>query len=362
MRYIIYGAGAIGGAIGAKLHQHGHDVVLIARGAHLQAIARPRPQVRDAARRGAAPNPRRRPPGRADLRRRRRRAPDDEIAAHGGRARGAARRRRPTACPSSARRTASTTSAWPLRRFERVYAMLVLLPATYLGARRRAGARRARRRHPRRRLLPRLAPTHLIMRVTADIDAAGFSARRPRRTSCAGSTPSCSATSATPSRPPAATIVTRSSLTRRLREEAIACYRAAGIDWASEEEMAERRKSMSARRADRRIDTRRRLVVAEHRPRRRLHRDRLPQRRDRPARPHVRRPHAAQCRHAARRRPHAPRLAARWLRSGLGGRSRRLIYSDAGFRIATRPIHLRGTVYRSFDAVRRTLPPGGTWR
>ena len=38
MRHIIYGAGAIGGSIGARLHQHGHDVVLIARGAHLQAL------------------------------------------------------------------------------------------------------------------------------------------------------------------------------------------------------------------------------------------------------------------------------------------------------------------------------------
>ena len=38
MRYIIYGAGGIGGAIGARLFQRGHDVVLICRGAHLQAI------------------------------------------------------------------------------------------------------------------------------------------------------------------------------------------------------------------------------------------------------------------------------------------------------------------------------------
>ncbi|MCB1645416.1 MAG: NAD(P)-binding domain-containing protein [Pseudomonadales bacterium] len=38
MRYIIYGAGAIGGAIGARLHLAGKEVVLIARGQHLQAI------------------------------------------------------------------------------------------------------------------------------------------------------------------------------------------------------------------------------------------------------------------------------------------------------------------------------------
>lgn len=38
MRFIVYGAGGIGGVIGGRLAQYGHDVVLIARGAHLEAI------------------------------------------------------------------------------------------------------------------------------------------------------------------------------------------------------------------------------------------------------------------------------------------------------------------------------------
>jgi 2-dehydropantoate 2-reductase len=38
MRYIIYGAGGIGGAIGARLFEAGRDVVLIARGDHLKAM------------------------------------------------------------------------------------------------------------------------------------------------------------------------------------------------------------------------------------------------------------------------------------------------------------------------------------
>jgi 2-dehydropantoate 2-reductase len=38
MRCIVYGAGAIGGVVGARLFQSGHDVVLIARGAHYEAI------------------------------------------------------------------------------------------------------------------------------------------------------------------------------------------------------------------------------------------------------------------------------------------------------------------------------------
>ncbi|MEP7216700.1 MAG: 2-dehydropantoate 2-reductase N-terminal domain-containing protein [Anaerolineaceae bacterium] len=38
MRFVIYGAGGVGGTIGGQLHRAGHDVVLIARGAHLEAI------------------------------------------------------------------------------------------------------------------------------------------------------------------------------------------------------------------------------------------------------------------------------------------------------------------------------------
>jgi 2-dehydropantoate 2-reductase len=37
-RFVVYGAGAIGGTIGGRLFQHGHDVVLLARGAHGEAL------------------------------------------------------------------------------------------------------------------------------------------------------------------------------------------------------------------------------------------------------------------------------------------------------------------------------------
>ena len=40
MRYIIIGAGAVGGTIGGCLFQGGHEVVLVARGAHLEALRR----------------------------------------------------------------------------------------------------------------------------------------------------------------------------------------------------------------------------------------------------------------------------------------------------------------------------------
>ncbi len=38
MRFVVHGAGAIGGVIGARLFQAGYEVVLIARGSHYEAI------------------------------------------------------------------------------------------------------------------------------------------------------------------------------------------------------------------------------------------------------------------------------------------------------------------------------------
>lgn len=40
MRFVVHGAGGVGGVIGARLFQHGHDVVLVARGDHGEAIQR----------------------------------------------------------------------------------------------------------------------------------------------------------------------------------------------------------------------------------------------------------------------------------------------------------------------------------
>jgi 2-dehydropantoate 2-reductase len=38
VRFVVHGAGAVGGVIGARLFQAGHDVMLIARGSHYEAI------------------------------------------------------------------------------------------------------------------------------------------------------------------------------------------------------------------------------------------------------------------------------------------------------------------------------------
>ncbi len=38
MRFVVYGAGAVGGVVGAQLHRAGHYVTLVARGPHFEAI------------------------------------------------------------------------------------------------------------------------------------------------------------------------------------------------------------------------------------------------------------------------------------------------------------------------------------
>ena len=38
VRYVVYGVGAVGGVIAGHLHRTGHEVTLVARGAHLTAI------------------------------------------------------------------------------------------------------------------------------------------------------------------------------------------------------------------------------------------------------------------------------------------------------------------------------------
>ena len=85
---------------------------------------------------------------------------------------------------------------------------------------------------------------HLIMRVTADLDASGLSAhatpdimrwKYAKLLSNLGNAIQAACGVGGDAR----------SLYARVRDEAIACYRAAGIEWASEEEMTARRTSMS---------------------------------------------------------------------------------------------------------------------
>ncbi len=133
MRFVIFGAGAIGGAVGARLAEGGFEVALIARGAHLEAIRRDglrfeTPVQRDRPRAAGG-----RGPGGA---RRSARAETSCCCAPRARTRPARSRRcaspAPGASRSSAFRTGSTTSACALRSLESVYGAVVMLPAAHL--------------------------------------------------------------------------------------------------------------------------------------------------------------------------------------------------------------------------------------
>jgi 2-dehydropantoate 2-reductase len=135
MRYIVIGAGAIGGTIGGRLHEHGHEVVLVARGKHHEAL-------RDSGLRLATPDGTLTLPIPADqdvaLR------ADDVLmlavktqdtpaaldawaaaAVEGG---GIAAERLPLVCVQNA----VENERLALRRFARVYGMCVWLPALHL--------------------------------------------------------------------------------------------------------------------------------------------------------------------------------------------------------------------------------------
>ena len=140
MRYIVIGAGGVGGTIGGRLAQAGHEVVLVARGPHLDALraqgglrlATPEgtsvvgvPAVERTGR-GRAHQRRRPPPGGQDPGRRggpgrlgvAARAADGTVAAED----------LPVVCAQNG--VASERLA--LRRFRHVYGMCVWLPATHL--------------------------------------------------------------------------------------------------------------------------------------------------------------------------------------------------------------------------------------
>lgn len=131
MRYVVYGAGAVGGGIGGKLHQAGKDVVLIARGEHLRVmqteglrLRTPREDIRLKVTAVGAPSD-------VDWR-------GDEVvlltmktqdtAGALEALREAAGSRVPVFCAQNGLENERMAA----RRFERVYATLVQMPTTYL--------------------------------------------------------------------------------------------------------------------------------------------------------------------------------------------------------------------------------------
>jgi 2-dehydropantoate 2-reductase len=138
MRYIIIGAGAVGGTIGGRLYESGNEVVLVARGAHLDALRSAGLRLETPAGTVTLPVPAAGGPGELSLR-----ADDvlilavkaqhaasllDEWAWQPVREGGVAASALPVVCAQNG----VASERFALRRFRRVYGMCVWLPATHL--------------------------------------------------------------------------------------------------------------------------------------------------------------------------------------------------------------------------------------
>jgi 2-dehydropantoate 2-reductase len=131
VRFVVYGAGAIGGVLGGRLAEHGHDVVLIARGAHLDAL-------------GAHGLSLESPDARVTLAVEVVGGPDqisfrgDDVVVLGmksqdtTRALDALAAAAPRSTPIVCAQNGVENERSALRRFERVYGMCVMCPATHL--------------------------------------------------------------------------------------------------------------------------------------------------------------------------------------------------------------------------------------
>jgi 2-dehydropantoate 2-reductase len=242
MRFLIYGAGAIGGTIGARLHQHGHDVVLIARGPHLAALQSDGLRFETPLESVTLHIPAVGRPSEIDWR------PNDVVIL-------TTKTQQTPAALNDLRETAGTSvpvvcaqngvanERIAARIFDRVYAMLVFLPATHL----EPGVVQASAapicgildagRYP-------LGVDGTITAVTAAINSSNLAAnpapdimrwKYAKLLSNLGNAIQAACNPSDDAR----------DLYRRVRAEALVCYAAAGIDPATADEEAERRQAMS---------------------------------------------------------------------------------------------------------------------
>jgi 2-dehydropantoate 2-reductase len=240
MRYIIYGAGGIGGVIGARLVQRGHEVVLIARGAHLGALRRDGLAFRTPDGTVTLPVTAVGHPSEVQfggdeavlltMKSQDTAAALDELRATAGDV--------PVICAQNG----VANERMALRRFSLVYGMLVVLPAVHLspgevlthttgiGGVLDAGCYPA-------------GTDALIEQVTADLEEAGFAARpdpnimRLKYTKLLQNSGNAIQALCGPQ-------TAAGDLARLIREEAIAVYEAAGVDYAPLTELRERSSGM----------------------------------------------------------------------------------------------------------------------
>lgn len=243
MRYVVVGAGAIGGTIGGRLCQAGRDVVLVARGAHGEAIRARGLLLRDPD--GEAMLPMACVATPADVVWR-----DDDVVVLATKVHQAEAALRDIAAsaPSSVAIVCVTNGLeaerLALRRFARVYAVAVMLPAEHLAP----GVVTAYSapvpgildlgRHPS-------GVDDFAGAVADDLTAAGF-ASRPE--------PDIAARKRTKLRMNLANVLQAAcgdadtaDLWEAARKEAEACFAAAGLAWVSDHDDAARREESGMR-------------------------------------------------------------------------------------------------------------------
>lgn len=133
LRYIMYGAGAIGGIVGGKLFMAGHEVILIARGEHLRVIQDEGLKLRVPGETHVLPIPAVNHPSQIEFR------PDDVVVL--------TMKSQDTEKALEDLRAAAgdqvivvccqngvENERMAVRRFSKVYAMVIIMPATFLEA------------------------------------------------------------------------------------------------------------------------------------------------------------------------------------------------------------------------------------
>lgn len=245
MRYIMYGAGGVGCIIGGKLFMDGKDVVLIGRGAHLEAIQRdglklmhPNPDATETLPIKAVAHPREIEFRDDDVVFLTMKSQDTDAALQDLRL--AAGDAIPVICAQNG----VENERLALRRFRNVYGMLVIMPANYTEpgivdttAWPTSGAVDLGR-YPH-------GSDAFAEAVAADLTSAGFNSEAlPEIMRLKYSKLHQNMVNAIQALFPPET--PSSDITDKLREECIACFNAAGIDMAPTQEMLARNKGGGA--------------------------------------------------------------------------------------------------------------------
>jgi 2-dehydropantoate 2-reductase len=233
-RFVVYGAGAIGAAIGARLFESGHEVLLIARGAHFAALKERGLCYSDPERTRVLPIPVAGHPAEIGWR-----SADVVLLAVKGQDTQAALTSlaavAPPTIPIICAQNGVDNERAALRRFARVYGMCVMMPATHV----EPGVVDAESLPTVGVLDTGRYPTgvdELVEQVAADLSASGFSSlpdpdimRWKYEKLLLNLSTGLRAACGLPGGDDEQQRVLRRELESRLRAEALACYAAEGV-------------------------------------------------------------------------------------------------------------------------------------